>query len=144
MTSKREQVIQAVFALIKTALPLADVQRNRDKAQTPGAHGDVILRDGDPGDFFCVLAEGELKVTKNGRILNLLTPGDCFGEMAVISKVQQTRGADVVALTESKIVTVKGEALKKASEACRMHFYQSFLEVLTSRLALANARLAAF
>ena len=104
----------------------------------------AILRDGDHGDFFCFLAEGELKVTKNGRILNLLTTGDCFGEMAVISKGSPTRGADVVALTASKIVTVKGEALRQASETCRMHFYQAFLEVLTSRLALANARLAAF
>ena len=105
---------------------------------------EVIMHDGEPGDFFCFLAEGELKVTKNGRILNLLMTGDCFGEMAVISKGLHIRGADVVALTESKIVTVKGEALKKASEACRMHFYQAFLEVLAGRLSLANARLAAF
>ena len=105
---------------------------------------EVIMHDGEPGDFFCFLAEGELKVTKNGRILNLLMTGDCFGEMAVISKGLQIRGADVVALTESKIVTVKGEALKKASEACRMHYYQAFLEVLAGRLSLANARLAAF
>ncbi|MBK9029509.1 MAG: protein kinase [Propionivibrio sp.] len=103
-----------------------------------------ILHDGDPGDFFCFLAEGELKVVKNGRILNLLTTGDCFGEMAVISKGKQTRGADVVALTQSKILTVKGKALQQASESCRMHFYQSFLDVLTSRLELSNARLAAF
>lgn len=105
---------------------------------------DLIMRDGDPGDFFCFLAEGELKVTKNGRILNLLTTGDCFGEMAVISKGAPTRGADVIALTQAKIVTVKGEALSRASEACRMHFYQAFLEVLAARLSLANARLAAF
>ena len=106
--------------------------------------GVAVMRDGDHGDFFCFLAEGELKVIKGSRILNLLTTGDCFGEMAVISKGTQTRGADIIALTESKIVTVKGDALRKASDACRMHFYQSFLEVLTSRLALANARLAAF
>ncbi|AEV24535.1 serine/threonine protein kinase [Azospira oryzae PS] len=106
--------------------------------------GDVIMRDGEKGDFFCFLAEGELKVTKGGKILNLLTAGDCFGEMAVIAGGHKTRGADVVALTQAKIVTVKGEALHKASETCRMHFYQSFLEVLASRLALANARLAAF
>ena len=105
---------------------------------------EAIMRDGDPGDFFCFLAEGELKVTKNGRILNLLTTGDCFGEMAVISRETQTRGADVVALTRSKIIKVQGDALRQASEICRMHFYQAFLEVLTSRLSLANARLAAF
>ena len=99
---------------------------------------------GSIGDFFCILGEGELKVVKNGRILNLLTTGDCFGEMAVISKSKQTRGADVVALIQSKILTVKGKALQQASESCRMHFYQSFLDVLTSRLELSNARLAAF
>ena len=107
----------------------------------PGA---VIMKDGEPGDFFCFLAEGELKVTKNGKILNLLTAGDCFGEMAVISKGAQVRGADVVALTESKVITVRGETLRRASEACRMHFYQSFLEVLANRLSLANQRLANF
>ena len=104
---------------------------------------EAIMHDGAPGDFFCFLADGELKVTKNGRILNLLTTGDCFGEMAVISKSMQTRGADIGALTEAKIVTVKGDALRHASETCRMHFYQAFLEVLANRLALANARLAA-
>ena len=104
----------------------------------------VIMHDGEPGDFFCFLAQGELKVTKNGRILNLLTTGDCFGEMAVISKHSSTRGADVAALTKSKIITIKGEALQKASDPCRMHFYQAFLEVMASRLELANARLAAY
>lgn len=102
---------------------------------------EAVIREGTSGDYFCFVAEGELKVTKNGRILNLLTSGECFGEMAVISKSAQTRSADVVALTASKIVTVKGEALQHASEACRMHFYQAFLEVLTSRLLLANTRL---
>ena len=103
----------------------------------------TVMRDGDSGDFFCFLVDGELKVTKNGRMLNLLTVGDCFGEMAVISKSMQTRGADIAALTEAKIVTVKGDALRHASETCRMHFYQAFLEVMSSRLTLANARLAA-
>ena len=103
----------------------------------------TVMRDGDRGDFFCFLAEGELKVIKNGRILNLLTAGECFGEMAVISKGSQTRGADVIALTAAKIVTVDGETLRQASVNCRMHFYQAFLEVLSTRLTLANARLAA-
>ena len=102
-----------------------------------------VMREGDAGDFFCFLIDGELKVTKNGRTLNLLTVGDCFGEMAVISKSSPTRSADIVALSEeARIITVQGNALRQASEACRMHFYQAFLEVLISRLALANARLA--
>ena len=107
--------------------------------------GTTIMHDGEPGDFFCFLAKGELNVSKSGKMLNLLTDGDCFGEMAIInSRHGQTRGADVIALTQADIITVRGEALEQASAACRMHFYQSFLEVLASRLAFANQRMAAF
>jgi CRP-like cAMP-binding protein len=69
-------------------------------------------------------------------------PGECFGEMAVIGRTNRLRGADVVAQTSAKVVTIAGGALRNASDACRMHFYQSFLEVLAGRLAMANARLA--
>ena len=103
----------------------------------------VIMKDGEPGDYFCFLAEGEVKVAKRGRMLTLLTAGECFGEMAVISRHGGNRGADVVAVTDAKIVTIRGDALRRASEACRMHFYYAFLEVLAQRLAQANARLAA-
>ena len=47
--------------------------------------GQRIIRDGEKGNFFCFLVQGELTVTKQGKMLNLLTPGDCFGEMAVFS-----------------------------------------------------------
>lgn len=106
--------------------------------------GTVIMHDGEPGDFFCFLADGELKITKNGKMLNVLSAGDCFGEMAVINRQGQLRGADVTALTGADIITIRGETLQKATEACRMHFYQGFLDVLAGRLAFANQRLAAF
>ncbi len=107
--------------------------------------GTAIMRDGEPGDFFCFLADGELRVSKGGKVLNLLTNGDCFGEMAVINaRHGKIRGADVSAMTRADIITVRGEALQQASAACRMHFYQGFMEVLASRLAFANQRMTAF
>ena len=102
----------------------------------------VIMKDGEPGDYFCFIAEGEVKVAKRGRMLNVLTAGECFGEMAVIGRNNGGRNADVIAVTDAKIVTIRGNALHQASEVCRMHFYAAFLEVLANRLALANARLA--
>jgi CRP-like cAMP-binding protein len=65
----------------------------------------VIIEDGQTGDCFYFLAEGELKVLKNGMILDLLTTGECFGEMAVIGKRTSRRGADIIALTAAKLVT---------------------------------------
>jgi serine/threonine protein kinase len=107
------------------------------------APAQTIINDGPRGDFFCVITEGELKVSKNDQVLNRLTLGDCFGEMAALCTRTQPHDAHVVAVRKSRILTVKGEALLQASETCRMHFYQSFMEVLSSRLELANARLAA-
>lgn len=105
------------------------------------APGTVIMRDGEAGDFFCFLAAGQLQVSKAGKTLNTLSQGACFGEMAVINRHTPLRGADVSALSAADIISVRGEALQKASETCRMHFYQSFLEVIAARLAVANQRL---
>ncbi len=105
--------------------------------------GAFIMRDGDQGDYFCILAEGEVRVMKKNRVLSTLLVGECFGEMAVINAAAGTRGASVVANVAAKIISIPGAALRQASEACRMHFYASFLRVLSARLGAANARLAA-
>lgn len=104
----------------------------------------VIIADGEVGDCFYFLAEGELKVLKNGMLLDLLTSGECFGEMAVIGKATALRGADVVALTDAKLVMIAAAALQESSPTCRMHFYQAFLAVLSDRLTSANVRLVSF
>jgi serine/threonine protein kinase len=102
--------------------------------------GTIVMREGETGDFFCFLVEGELRVYRKDRSLSLLAPGDCFGEMAVIGG-QPERGANVIVRTAARIVTIPGAALNGASDACRMHFYRAFLEVLARRLMHANRQL---
>jgi eukaryotic-like serine/threonine-protein kinase len=106
------------------------------------AAGTVIMRDGERGDFFAFLLDGEMAVSKSGHILGTLAAGECFGEMAIIRRGEHTRGADVVAQTSTRVVTISAQALQHASDVCRMHFYQGFLDVIAGRLADANARLA--
>ncbi len=103
--------------------------------------GTIVMREGEAGDCFCFLVEGELRVYRQDRSLNLLAPGDCFGEMAVIGG-QPTRSANVIVRTTARIVTIAGAALLGASDACRMHFYRAFLEVLAGRLTQANRQLS--
>ena len=105
------------------------------------AAGTVIMRDGERGDFFAFLLDGELMVSKSGHSLGTLAAGECFGEMAIIRRGEHTRGADVVAQTATRVVTISAQALQHASEVCRMHFYQGFLDVIAGRLADANSRL---
>jgi serine/threonine protein kinase len=102
----------------------------------------VVMKDNEPGKFFAFLLAGELSVAKRGVVLGQLAPGDCFGEMAVIRRGDHVRGADVVARTTTKVVTIAADALRHASEACRMRFYQGFLDVMAGRLDSANSRLA--
>jgi hypothetical protein len=49
MTSKREQVLTALFGRLQ-ALPLATVKRNEPLPVSVPAGGLVIMRDGDPGE----------------------------------------------------------------------------------------------
>jgi serine/threonine protein kinase len=115
------------------------VRFSRWDVMTPNT---IIMKDNEPGDFFAFLLEGELRVAKLGTPLGQLEPGDCFGEMAIIRRGGHVRGADVVALTTAKVVSISGDALRHASDACRMHFFQGFLDVVARRLDTANARLA--
>src|SRR5437868_2365862 len=48
--SKREQVLDAIRALIASALPAAIVKRNLAKPERIPTGGLVIVRDGDPGE----------------------------------------------------------------------------------------------
>jgi len=107
--------------------------------EQPGA---VIMKEGEAGDHFCFLAAGEARVKKRGKLLNLLTPGDCFGEMALFSAGGGVRSASVEAVTDVSVVRIGAKTLQRASDTCRMHFYKAFLEVLSTRLSLANSRIA--
>src|SRR5690606_26106641 len=46
--------------------------------------GKAIVREEAPGRSFFFLAGGQAKVTKQGRLLNMIGEGECFGEMAFI------------------------------------------------------------
>jgi serine/threonine protein kinase len=103
--------------------------------------GTLLMREGQPGDNFCILAAGEVKVTKNAKLLNVLSAGECFGEMAYLNEAAGTRGADVSTLREATVITVPTAALRRASDACRHSFDRAFLRILVERLSLANTRL---
>jgi serine/threonine protein kinase len=106
------------------------------------AAGTRLMKDGDPGDYFCFVLAGELGVTKQEHALGTLGHGEVIGEMAVIDRRHPHRVADVTAKTAARVVTIPGTSLRHASDACRMHFYQGFLLVLAERLARTNTLLA--
>ena len=75
----------------------------------PGNHdeykaGDTIFKKGDPGETMFALASGEVDIIIDGNVVDQLSEGDIFGEMALIDF--QPRSADAVAKTDCAIVTI--------------------------------------
>ena len=104
--------------------------------------GKLLMFEGETGDFFCLLASGEVKVIKQGKLLNILNAGECFGEMAYVSRANgSVRSADVVTLSESRVITIRNEDLDRASDICRHKFDRAFMAILVERLSLSNTRL---
>jgi len=104
--------------------------------------GTVILKEGEAGNHFSFLIEGEAQAKRNRTLLGVFTPGDCFGEIALFSAGKGVRSASVEATSVVRLITIRGQALEHASDSCRMHFYQGFLTVLSTRLSLASSRIA--
>ena len=68
------------------------------------AAGDVLVREGEPGDSFIVLIAGQATVEKDGQSIRSLGAGDFLGEIALIDGGPRT--ATVTATSPVEALTV--------------------------------------
>jgi len=73
--------------------------------------GASIVKVNQPGDTFYVILEGQAKVTRGGRTINRLVPGDYFGEISLLDGGK--RSASVVSETPMVMLEVKQRAFLK-------------------------------
>ena len=72
--------------------------------------GATVVRQGDAGDTFFVILEGEAKVAgPSGRVVNRLRPGEYFGEISLLDGGPRT--ASVVAETPLTMLALSRSAL---------------------------------
>ena len=104
--------------------------------------GTVLIKEGDAGDSFFVLAGGYVKVTRENHKLSVLAAGDCVGEMAYLARHDGERSASVTTTSDCVVMKIRAQELHNASATCRQLFDQQFLHVLVERLQAANQQLA--
>jgi CRP/FNR family transcriptional regulator, cyclic AMP receptor protein len=73
--------------------------------------GKVFTREGEPGREFFVLIEGSADVVRKGKKVNVLNPGDFFGEIALVS--DRPRSATVTAATPTRVLVVTARDFRR-------------------------------
>ena len=103
--------------------------------------GKVVLREDDRGDSFFYLAQGEVKVTRKGRLLNVLKETECFGEMAYIREGDAPRQATVEATSGLLLAEFRPFTLMQMDPKAQLQLTRALVRNLADRLELANTKI---
>jgi len=98
---------------IFAALPAPSLEGiARDLEMLTVSQGTVVIKEGDRGDRYYAIAEGELAVSRESQFLQMVSRGDGFGEIALIRDVP--RQATVTAATDASLYTLERELFVQA------------------------------
>jgi len=109
------------------------------------ARGDVVVREGDPSDSLHLVAAGRLAVratTSEGdnATINLLGPGDYFGELSLLDGQPPVRSATIVALETAQTLSLSAAEFRdlrrrhRAADQLLLTLMARRIEELSGRL----------
>lgn len=108
------------------------------------APGNILVREGEPGDSIFVVIEGELAVSSAGVPLARMGPNEHFGELSLADRLP--RSATVEATSFGSAISISMDALREfcmTEPALGNTLLWKLLRALGQRLRSANARLVA-
>ena len=98
---------------IFAALPAPSLEGiARDLTALTVSQGTVVIKEGDRGDCYYAIAEGELAISRDGQFIQMVSRCDGFGEIALIRDVP--RQATVTAATDASLYTLDRELFIQA------------------------------
>jgi CRP-like cAMP-binding protein len=123
-------------------LPMANVQKLFESVEEVKVRtADVVIREGDPGDYYYIIRAGRCKVVRNGggREIHLgsITEPESFGEEALIS--DKPRSASVVMETDGVLLRLSKENFQGLMQAPLLKRME--LKAATQAVVEGNARL---
>ncbi|XP_076021200.1 cGMP-dependent protein kinase 2 [Genypterus blacodes] len=105
--------------------------------------GQLVIQEGEPGNFLYVLAEGLLEVIQNGKRLGEMRTGTAFGELAILYNCKRT--ATVKAVSQSHIWALDRktfQTIMMRTTQARHEEYFSFLRSVSLLRELPEEKLA--
>lgn len=104
--------------------------------------GTLFMRENTPGESFYLLMDGDVSITRGGKEIATVRPGETIGEMVYLSPHSPIRAATATAVRDLTVLKIKCESMRSASESLQGYFDKAFIRLLVDRLANANRRLA--
>jgi CRP-like cAMP-binding protein len=106
--------------------------------------GEVLFREGEPGDTMYVIGGGRIQVTKavedGEMVVAELGPGDFLGEMAIL--MNSPRSATALAVEDTSLMIYDSETFGKLIRS-NPSIATRIIQLLTKRLKETTSRLAA-
>ncbi|MDQ6765971.1 MAG: cyclic nucleotide-binding domain-containing protein [Verrucomicrobiota bacterium] len=104
--------------------------------------GEVIFREGDPGDSLYLIGEGSVQISKLGRggnqeTLAFIKSGNFFGEMALLDG--EPRSAMATAAENTILGTVTEQTFQHILELAPNRLHMNFLRSVSERLRHVNS-----
>ncbi|XP_076831412.1 cGMP-dependent protein kinase 2 isoform X2 [Brachyhypopomus gauderio] len=103
----------------------------------------LVIQEGESGNYLYVLAEGLLEVIQNGKLLGQMRPGTAFGELAILYNCKRT--ATVKAVSQSHIWALDRQTFQTImmrSTQARHEEYFCFLRSVSLLKDLPEEKLA--
>ncbi len=100
----------------------------------------VVVKEGDVDESVFIIVDGEARVSKGGKDVDMLGKGDCFGELLYFEEARSQRATTVAASSALSVVEVKAQALQQATDALQKLFNKAFLRILVNRLSQVSDR----
>jgi serine/threonine protein kinase len=116
-----------------------ELARAGDWARVPANH--TLVSENAKGKSFYFIGRGQARVTRQGRLLNMINEGECFGEMAYIRGGEVPRNATVDSTTDLLLAKFRPDAVGRMSLGAQLYLTRALLRNLADRLELANSRI---
>jgi CRP/FNR family cyclic AMP-dependent transcriptional regulator len=106
-----------------------------DALSFPAGH--TIFSKGDPGDAMYVILDGEVELRISQSVIEVLGPGEPFGEMALIDR--SPRMATVIAKTACRLVSIPEKRFLFMVHQTP-HFSLQIMRIMAERLRKMDMR----